>query len=301
MTEPVPAAVDPSPAYARMLRTRYGRMIAPANDIVIGRCLAEYGEWAEAELTLLRPLLHPGDVVIDGGANIGVHSLAFARAVGSTGRVYAFEPQRLTYQMLAGNMALNDVGNVVARCEALGEAAGTICVPQIEPTKPANIGGLRLIDDDMPGLEPLEPKGASEEVPVVTIDSLQLRSCRLIKLDVEGMERQALVGGRQTIGHFRPVLYIDNSDRARSTELIELIGELDYRMYWHFAPYFRPDNFRGNRHNAFPNTADPNMVCLPRESKGSSSTLDPVQPGDDWIKARQRRLERLQSAPKPTS
>ena len=49
-----------------------------------GRSLDLYGEWCEFEIVLMRQVIRLGDVVIDAGANIGTHTVAFANLVGST-------------------------------------------------------------------------------------------------------------------------------------------------------------------------------------------------------------------------
>ena len=81
------------------------------NDRFIGRSLEHYGEWCESELDLLLRFCGESDVVLDVGANIGSHTCAFAKAVGANGTVFALEPQRLAFQLLCGNIALNVLTN----------------------------------------------------------------------------------------------------------------------------------------------------------------------------------------------
>lgn len=51
--------------------------------------------------------------------------------------------------------------------------------------------------------------------------------------------------------------------------------------------------------NAFPNTADPNMLCLPAEREAALSDLDPVHgPQDDWTKPRRRLIEHVKAMKK---
>ena len=96
------------------------------NDTFIGRSLEFYGEWCEFEIVLMRQLIKLGDIVIDAGANIGTHTVAFANLVGSTGIVHAFEPQGRHFMMLAGNAALNAVENVFCHQKAAGGSIGEI-------------------------------------------------------------------------------------------------------------------------------------------------------------------------------
>ena len=55
-----------------------------------------------------------------------------------------------------------------------------------------------------------------ERVPVLTVDGLNVPACRLIKIDVEGAEESVLRGAVQTIGRYRPVLYVENDRKERS-------------------------------------------------------------------------------------
>src|ERR1043165_865505 len=95
-------------------RCRYGTMMYLRKDMYVGRSFAEYGEYSEGEVDIFRQVLRPGDLALDIGANLGSHTLPLAQFVGPTGGVYAFEPQRILFQILCGNVALNEIGNVRA-------------------------------------------------------------------------------------------------------------------------------------------------------------------------------------------
>src|SRR5882724_1205654 len=87
------AESPPAPeAAVEVLHCRRGTMLAFRSDQVIGRSLRLYGEWSEHELSYLRPYVPVGTTVIDVGAHIGTHALAFAQWVVS-GSVIAVEPQ----------------------------------------------------------------------------------------------------------------------------------------------------------------------------------------------------------------
>ena len=82
------------------------------------------------------------DCVLDVGANIGTHTVALAAHVTAAGAVYAMEPQRLTFQLLCANIALNALTNVVCLNVAVGETAGTTRIPTLDPLIENNFGGL---------------------------------------------------------------------------------------------------------------------------------------------------------------
>ena len=97
--------------FNRLKACRHGWMLYNVNDIYIGRSLDLYGEYSEGEIALFRQFLRPGDVVVEIGAHIGTHTVFFAKTVGPTGVVFAFEPQRVVHQTLCANIALNSLSN----------------------------------------------------------------------------------------------------------------------------------------------------------------------------------------------
>ena len=87
-------------------------MLYNEHDIYIGRSLDLYGEFSEGECDVFRQLIQPGWTVLELGANIGSHTVFLAKRVGPSGRVIAFEPQRIVFQTLCANIALNNLLNV---------------------------------------------------------------------------------------------------------------------------------------------------------------------------------------------
>jgi predicted O-methyltransferase YrrM len=91
---------------------RYGKMYFFAADQIIGASMTEYGEWAQEEIDLLVSLMERDSIVVDVGAFVGTHTLAFARRVNSGGQVYAFEPQPDHFRLLQRNVTENGLTNV---------------------------------------------------------------------------------------------------------------------------------------------------------------------------------------------
>ncbi len=265
--------IFPEGGHNELALCRDGPMLFNRYDTFIGASLRKYGEWSALELDAFRQLVEPGHLVVEIGANIGAHTVALSRIVGPQGVVIAFEPQRMMFQTLCANLALNSCTNVVARPEAVGATPGQIRVPVLAPDSPNNFGALPLGNGWEHG----------EVVALVTIDNLQLSACRLIKLDVEGMEFEALQGGAQTIRRLRPVLYVENERDEKSAPLIALLFSYGYRLYWHAPLLFRPDNFAGDPENIFGLIASHNMLCVPREAGGRIEGLAEVTgPEDNW-------------------
>ncbi|WP_254218785.1 FkbM family methyltransferase [Burkholderia multivorans] len=119
------------PLYAQQ-RCRYGTMLFNTNDEFVGRSLALYGEWSEPEPFLFAQMIREGDTVVEAGANLGSHTVMLSRAVGESGTVFAFEPQRHTFQLLCANLALNERLNVRAYQYAIGDAEGVVEFPLVD-------------------------------------------------------------------------------------------------------------------------------------------------------------------------
>lgn len=121
-------------------------MVYNVHDLYIGRSFDTYGEFSEAEIDVFRQIVRPGDVVLDVGANIGGHTLYLAQAVGPHGKVLAFEPQRMLFQTLCANMAINSITNAYCYNQALGEEHGWVNMPDLDHGSPNNFGALHWAD-----------------------------------------------------------------------------------------------------------------------------------------------------------
>ncbi len=251
--------------FNRQKPCRYGLMLFNQYDSYIGRSLDLYGEYCEDEVRVFSQIVRPGMTVVEVGANIGSHTLFLARQAGPQGRVYAYEPQRIVFQTLCANMAINSIPNVHAFQLALGDAPGSVLIPPINYTQENNFGGLSLGNWE-----------AGEEVAVTTLDSFHLAQCHFIKIDVEGMEQQVLAGAVETIHRHRPILYVENDKVEKSDALIRYLDSLGYQMYWHSPYYFSPNNFYANPNNVFPNLLARNMLCVHSSLKHDLTNFQPV-------------------------
>jgi len=158
--------------------------------------LSEGNIWEEQIGQLVKNYALPGTVAIDAGAYIGTHTLAMAHAVGKSGRVYSFEPQRKIYAELCWNMAINKATNVFPMRLALGKT--TNCVRPVQALLD-NEGSTFVVPDKIQEDSSLQLK----------LDDLNLKNISLIKIDVENMEADVIEGGRKTILRCRPVLIVE--------------------------------------------------------------------------------------------
>lgn len=140
---------------------------------------------------LLSKLVGQNDsIVVDLGANIGNHTLFFANEL-HAGKVISFEPVPDTFKILQKNIQLNNLEDKVElHNEGLSDKPGHAVIASFNE---GNIGGTSL-------------KQGEGTLVLTTLDSLNLKKITMIKIDVEGMEPQALEGARDTITRLRPFI-----------------------------------------------------------------------------------------------
>ncbi len=262
-----PPPTLPTDGFNEVVMCRIGPLLFNRHDQYVGASLRKYGEFSPGEAELFRQLVPQGAVVIEVGANIGAHTVELSKLAGPSGMVIAFEPQRVVFQTLCANLALNSCANVHAFPFAIGAEPGDITVPFLAPDQPNNFGGLSLIGATV-----------GEKVALHVLDALQVPHCALIKLDLEGMEVEALRGGANLIARHRPVLYVENDRVERADELTGLLRSWNYRLYAHTPPLFAPGNFAGDPENIFGAIVSINLLCLPAERGITVNGLREVGP-----------------------
>lgn len=185
----------------------------------VGHQLLSFGRYdaEEVELTVSwlrrqRERYGDGVVALDVGANVGVHTLTWARVMTGWGRVIAFEPQDRIFYALAGNIALGNAFNVDAYHAAVGAEPGKISIPKVDYSRPASYGSLELRyskDTEFIGQSISYATKDLVEVPLVAIDDLELGRLDFLKVDVERMEGDVLDGAADTIERCRPVVFVE--------------------------------------------------------------------------------------------
>lgn len=149
--------------------------------------------------------VRPGETVYDIGANKGQMSLLFARRVGPSGCVLAFEPVPEEHESLCRNLRLNGLDWVEALPLAVSDAAGraTFTYASDRPTQ-----------GKLAGVEPtyVNEGAGTFEVETVTLDGLLekgLPAPDLLKIDVEGAAAAVLRGAARLLEERSPRIYLD--------------------------------------------------------------------------------------------
>jgi FkbM family methyltransferase len=255
----------PVAAPYELTETKHGTMLVNRNDYFMGQSMLVYGECSELELLFLLNLARNPGLVVEVGANMGIHTIPLAASLAKQGRLlYAFEPQPVIFQQLCANLALNGLTNARAFPYACGSQNGALMFEIPDYSKLGNFGST-----EFRSVAPGEASSAagSEAVQCVRLDDLLGEgSIGLIKVDVEGAEREVLEGCEGILARCQPVLYVENDRVENSPALIQWLFDHDYRLWWHIPPLFNPDNFRGVSENRYGTIRSVNMVGLHKSS-----------------------------------
>ena len=241
-----------------LIKMRDGWMLYNKNDLYIGKSIKEYGEWSQGEIDICKKILRPRDVVIELGSNIGSHTLALAKTV-NKGAVFAFEPQNVIFQNLCSNISMNSITNCFCYQSAVSDKSKEqYFIPNLDYTRQNNFGGISISN---------EKKDFSIPVEVVTLDDKfnNLNTLKILKMDIEGNELNALIGGYNLIKRTKPFIYLENDRLDKSKELIEFIFSFGYRIFWHISKLYNKNNFFKNSNNVFGNIASWNMIAFDKE------------------------------------
>jgi FkbM family methyltransferase len=192
------------------------RMIDENRGYGVGFQLLNTGQYDMQEMDFAKFILGQllesrgeGVVAIDCGANIGVHTIEWAKFLHNRGHVIAFEPQESVYYALCGNLAINNCFNVNAYNAAVGDSSGVIEIPKPNYFRPSTFGSMELKQHD--GSENIgQSLTDMAKVEQVSIDSMGLSRVDFMKIDVEGMEFDAVAGAADTIEKHKPQMLIEN-------------------------------------------------------------------------------------------
>ncbi len=236
----------PETPAVKSISTRYGDMTYFAKDSgAIRLSLEKYGEWAENEISFIKKFLQDGDTVIDVGAYIGTHTLAFARHVGLGGSVIAIEAQKTTHQLLIRNIEANALANVRIENAIAGAQVGDRDLLAINPDSSDSFGSASVLAA-VPDVTTGVTDSSHLSVRQITLDSLDLRQCQLIKIDAEGMEHFVLQGASSTLRRLSPVIYAECNSLDGGLKTWEILKGEGYQVFAHVVDAYNEQNFMAN-------------------------------------------------------
>ena len=217
-----------------IIRAKNGDFLSFYERAGISDVLTQYGVWDELTITLAKVLIDrtaAKPVIIDVGANMGTFSIPISKHIEMTeGVVHAFEPQRIIYYQLCGNIFLNRINNIYCHNIALSNIDLISDVKPLDFHKSWNIGGYSLAENtESP--QPLNEK--TEKISFKKMNDIELiNTPTLIKIDVEGMELEVLQGGLNLIrsSNFPPIMFEYNEGDPKGPIVLQLLMGLGYQI-----------------------------------------------------------------------
>lgn len=170
-------------------------------------------------------IVQSADVVVDVGANWGLHTLYLSRLVGKKGLVIALEPFPPAFDELQWHIQANGCLNVRALPFALGEANGEALFSVGESAYTGRLSTARA-----------QGLASRAEIPVVvrTLDSvaqeLGIDRLKLVKIDVEGAEGKVLSGADRVMEQWKPHFVIDLHTPAQDVEVARQLTQRGYHL-----------------------------------------------------------------------
>jgi FkbM family methyltransferase len=241
-----------------LTKTRFGLAQVLTHDEYVGKALMKYGDYSYDEVKLFQQFAQPGSMVMDVGSNHGYFAFALADSVGPEGLVVAVEPQRLLASMILAGTVLQDRFNIAVLNMAVGADPGEITLAMPNYQTDANYGALSL--------ETMYRNGEGFKTQLNTIDNIIASTGRepsFIKIDVEGMEIEALKGATTTLSTTKPWLYVESDRPEYNQEVLKFLEAFDYSMYWAIVPLYSPDNYNKVSENIYGNRVSINFLCAP--------------------------------------
>jgi FkbM family methyltransferase len=170
------------------------KMLLDLNDPGINRDLFLYGGREPSSTEIYRKQLSPGMTIVDVGANIGYYVLIEARALGTSGKIYAIEPAPKNFEMLQANLEINSFGcEIESHNLAISDSVGKV---QFEIAGASNHHRLSV-----------NGSGANTiEVEATTLDVLLAgKKIDMVRMDAEGAEWVILRGMRGILAGNQPL------------------------------------------------------------------------------------------------
>ena len=176
-------------------------------------------EYEPVETKVIKGLVREDDVVVDAGANIGYYTILLSRAVGPNGKVYAFEPGKECFNLLKKNVKENSCNNVILINKALSSRDGEIKFYIKDGDKASS---SMLKDSKCPSTEVI--------VQATTLDKEVKEPAAFMKMDIEGVELEALAGGRELLKTCEKMVIEAPGDREDYEDIKQLLQENKYKI-----------------------------------------------------------------------
>ena len=202
----------------------------PSDPRTATTCLVAVGEYEPIETRILKKFASESNVVVDIGANVGYYTIELAEMLPPSGKLISFEPVTTSFNQLEQNIKLNKFEKIITTFN-LGlsdrDEVTKIFIPKRSGSSAASARNLHP-DEEF----------TSQEITMTSLDkvfeSLEYKTCNLIKIDVERGELDVIRGSIGVIKEFRPVIFAELLRKwseyfsYKPNTVLEILQELGY-------------------------------------------------------------------------
>lgn len=242
---------------------RWGKFNLIEGDM-ISEIAACYGEWSEVEVSVFRHIIDEHSNIIEVGSNIGMHAVPLAKTA-HQGKLLCFEPQRIIFQQLCCNLALNDLTNVESYRLGVGNESGECSIESSDYSQAWNYGSFSLHKGFSTEAN-FQGKISREKIETIKLDDFppisELNALDLLKIDAEGLDIDVLKGAVQTIQRFKPAIFVE-AQPSSAGEIFNYLKSLEYIPFWVVSERYQATNFYGAERAEF--GIDTNFLALPKQ------------------------------------
>lgn len=196
----------------------------------------------DPEMPFIRKLVHPGEAVVDIGANMGWYTRFLSEVVGPAGLVLSVEPILYTYAILEYMVKSLKLGNVRTFQRAVSDSDADVVMelPQASNGEPDYYLARIIPSSPSPSdAGAAQAVSASVRVPAITLPGLFAqagKSVSFVKVDVEGFELAMLRSARDFVAQVRPIWLIEiwgnpDEEGSKCKETFEFMQALGYGAY----------------------------------------------------------------------
>lgn len=165
-------------------------------------------------------------VVVEVGANFGFHTVYLSRM---SRLVYAFEPQKMIYFQLCGNLFINNCSNVIPFNLALYDKHGILkpdrAIDYSQSNESAQVSFIEGSTSDENSIE------------CVTLDSFNFPKVDFIEIDAQGADFQVVLGAQKTIERFKPIITFEVEQQEiiekynwKRADIFQFLSRFGYRF-----------------------------------------------------------------------
>jgi FkbM family methyltransferase len=183
-----------------------GSQVACRLDEHIQRHMYFFQAYEPIEAYLFRVLLRPGMTVIDLGANVGQYTLLAARAVGTAGRVHAFEPIPANFEHLTSHVRANGFSDRVILNRSAAWSHAEVLNLCLHPQDAVDNKTNYMVGPHADPADVLRAQAIALDHYAATCG---LKRVDFIKMDIEGAELFALRGMTKLLMAHRPMLLLE--------------------------------------------------------------------------------------------